>query len=226
MFPSSRAKKNIYSRRSQHLAPQPRRRRARRSRQTRRTKRCGSGSFHPRKLRTKPKKSKSDSNPARRFRQRFETRPLDLLNTLNEIAAKHGIGRTDLVENRLVGKKSRGAYETPGGTLLVKAHQRIGEASPSIARPRISSKALSLRYAELVYYGLWFAPLREALDGFFNVAQQRVTAPSASNCGRAPSTLRNALRLFRFTAPTSPVSPWAATTPKTPKALSIFSRCR
>ena len=81
--------------------------------------------------------------------------PVDLLNKLNEIAATHGIGRTDLVENRLVGMKSRGAYETPGGTLLVKA--------------------LANRYAELVYYGLWFSPLREALDGFFHVAQQRVT---------------------------------------------------
>jgi argininosuccinate synthase len=88
---------------------------------------------------------------------------VDLLNLLNEIAAKHGIGRTDLVENRLVGMKSRGAYETPGGTLLVKAHQELERLT------------LASRYAEIVYYGLWFSPLRAALDGFFNVAQQRVT---------------------------------------------------
>ncbi|HEX7698522.1 MAG TPA: hypothetical protein VF394_14035, partial [Candidatus Acidoferrum sp.] len=100
--------------------------------------------------------------------------PLDLLNTLNEIAAKHGIGRTDLVENRLVGMKSRGAYETPGGTLLVKAHQELERLTIDRETAHFQ-QALSLRYAELVYYGLWFAPLREALDGFFNVAQQRVT---------------------------------------------------
>src|SRR6266581_367790 len=100
--------------------------------------------------------------------------PVDLLNTLNEIAAKHGIGRTDLVENRLVGMKSRGAYETPGGTLLVKAHQELERLTVDRETAHFQ-QALSLRYAELVYYGLWFAPLREALDGFFNVAQQRVT---------------------------------------------------
>jgi len=85
---------------------------------------------------------------------------IELLNTLNDIAARNGVGRTDLVENRLVGMKSRGAYETPGGTLLETTHFQ---------------QALSVRYAELVYYGLWFAPLRDALDGFFNIAQQRVT---------------------------------------------------
>ncbi len=100
--------------------------------------------------------------------------PIELLNTLNEIAAKHGIGRTDLVENRLVGMKSRGAYETPGGTLLVMAHQELERLTVDRETAHFQ-QALSVRYAELVYNGLWFAPLREALDGFFNVAQQRVT---------------------------------------------------
>jgi argininosuccinate synthase len=100
--------------------------------------------------------------------------PIELLNTLNEIAAKHGIGRTDLVENRLVGMKSRGAYETPGGTLLVTAHQELERLTVDRETAHFQ-QALSVRYAELVYYGLWFSPLREALDGFFNVAQQRVT---------------------------------------------------
>jgi argininosuccinate synthase len=100
--------------------------------------------------------------------------PVDLLNTLNEAAAKHGIGRADIVENRLVGMKSRGAYETPGGTLLVTAHREL-EALTIDRETSHFQQALSLRYAELVYYGLWFSPLRTALDGFFNVSQQRVT---------------------------------------------------
>jgi argininosuccinate synthase len=100
--------------------------------------------------------------------------PVDLLNTLNEIAAKHGIGRTDIVENRLVGMKSRGAYETPGGTLLVTAHRELETLTVDRETAHFQ-QALALRYAELVYYGLWFSPLRAALDGFFKVSQQRVT---------------------------------------------------
>jgi argininosuccinate synthase len=100
--------------------------------------------------------------------------PVDLLNALNEIAAKHGVGRTDIVENRLVGMKSRGAYETPGGTLLITAHRELETLTVDRETAHFQ-QALSLRYAELVYYGLWFSPLRAALDGFFNVSQQNVT---------------------------------------------------
>ena len=99
---------------------------------------------------------------------------IELLNTLNDIAARNGVGRTDLVENRLVGMKSRGAYETPGGTLLVTAHRELERLTLDRETSHFQ-QALSVRYAELVYYGLWFAPLRDALDGFFNIAQQRVT---------------------------------------------------
>src|SRR5260370_830564 len=99
---------------------------------------------------------------------------VELLSTLNEVAAKHGIGRTDIVENRLVGMKSRGAYETPGGTLLVTAHREL-EALTVDRETAHFQQALSQRYAELVYYGLWFSPLRAALDGFFSASQQRVT---------------------------------------------------
>jgi argininosuccinate synthase len=97
-----------------------------------------------------------------------------LLEKLNAIAAAHGVGRIDLVENRLVGIKSRGAYETPGGTLLVTAHREL----ESLCLDRETShfqQQLALRYAELVYYGLWFTPLREALDAFFSATQRRVT---------------------------------------------------
>jgi len=96
-----------------------------------------------------------------------------LLDQLNAIAAAHGVGRIDLVENRLVGIKSRGAYETPGGTLLVAAHREL-EALCLDRETSHFQQMLALRYAELVYYGLWFTPLREALDAFFAKSQERV----------------------------------------------------
>jgi argininosuccinate synthase len=100
--------------------------------------------------------------------------PLALVDQLNEIAAANGVGRMDIVENRLVGMKSRGAYETPGGTLLVMAHREL--ESLSIDRETAHyQQLLSLRYAEMVYYGMWFTPLREALDSFFASSQRRVT---------------------------------------------------
>jgi argininosuccinate synthase len=97
-----------------------------------------------------------------------------LLDELNEIAAEYGVGRIDLVENRLVGIKSRGAYETPGGTLLVAAHREL-ETLCLDRETAHYSETLSLRYAELVYYGAWFTPQREALDAYFTEAQKRVT---------------------------------------------------
>jgi argininosuccinate synthase len=97
-----------------------------------------------------------------------------LLDELNKIAAAHGVGRIDLVENRLVGIKSRGAYEAPGGTLLVTAHREL-ETLCLDRETAHYSEILALRYAELVYYGLWFTPQREALDAYFTTAQQRVT---------------------------------------------------
>jgi argininosuccinate synthase len=100
--------------------------------------------------------------------------PLALLDKLNEIAAANGVGRMDIVENRLVGMKSRGAYETPGGTLLVTAHREL--ESLCLDRETLHyQQILALRYAEMVYYGMWFTPLREALDAFFAKSQQRVT---------------------------------------------------
>ncbi|HEX4074648.1 MAG TPA: argininosuccinate synthase [Candidatus Acidoferrales bacterium] len=100
--------------------------------------------------------------------------PLTLIEELNGIAAANGVGRMDIVENRLVGMKSRGAYETPGGTLLVNAHREL----ESLCLDRETAhyqQILSLRYAEMVYYGMWFTPLRESLDAFFTNSQKRVT---------------------------------------------------
>ncbi len=100
--------------------------------------------------------------------------PVALLDTLNDLAAANGVGRIDLVENRLVGMKSRGAYETPAGTLLVLAHREL-ETLCLDRETAHFAQGLSLRYAELVYYGLWFTQLRAALDAFFSSAQKRVT---------------------------------------------------
>jgi argininosuccinate synthase len=97
-----------------------------------------------------------------------------LIEQLNALAAAHGVGRIDLVENRLVGMKSRGAYETPGGTLLVLAHREL-EALCLDRETAHYAQIPALRYAEMVYYGLWFTALREALDAFFSKAQERVT---------------------------------------------------
>jgi argininosuccinate synthase len=97
-----------------------------------------------------------------------------LIETLNSLGGKHAIGQLDLVENRLVGIKSRGVYETPGGTILVEAHKTL--ESLTLDRETVHYKQqLALKYAEMVYYGQWFAPLRQALDAFVNVTQQNVT---------------------------------------------------
>jgi argininosuccinate synthase len=100
--------------------------------------------------------------------------PVELVTKLNEIGGRHGIGRCDLVENRLVGMKSRGVYETPGGTILYIAHREL--ESVCLDRETLHYKELiAQRYAELVYYGQWFTPLREALDAFVAKTQETVT---------------------------------------------------
>lgn len=97
-----------------------------------------------------------------------------LIEALNKLGGKHGIGQVDMVENRLVGIKSRGVYETPGGTILVTAHNAL--ESLTLDRETMHYKQqLALKYAELVYYGLWFCQLREALDAFVDVTQRNVT---------------------------------------------------
>jgi len=97
-----------------------------------------------------------------------------LIEQLNQLGGKHGIGQLDLVENRLVGMKSRGVYETPGGTILRAAHSRL--ETLTLDRETMHYKQqVALKYAELVYYGLWFSQLREALDAFVNVTQRNVT---------------------------------------------------
>jgi argininosuccinate synthase len=104
----------------------------------------------------------------------MEIGPVSLVELLNEIGARNAIGRTDIVENRFVGIKSRGCYETPGGTLLIAAHREL-EALCLERELAHYKQHVGLKYAELVYFGLWFTPLREALDAFVESTQKEIT---------------------------------------------------
>ncbi len=100
--------------------------------------------------------------------------PAEILRRLNALAGKHAIGRVDIVENRFVGMKSRGVYETPGGTILMHAHRQV--ESITMDRDLMHLRdSLIPRYAELVYYGFWYAPEREALQAFIDKSQSCVT---------------------------------------------------
>jgi len=100
--------------------------------------------------------------------------PISLISALNEIGGRHGVGRIDIVENRLVGMKSHGVYETPGGTILHEAHQALEQLC--LDKETLHYKEIvAHKYAELVYNGQWFTPLREALDAFVDVTQRNLT---------------------------------------------------
>jgi len=100
--------------------------------------------------------------------------PARLLAKLNDLGAKHGIGRVDIVENRYVGMKSRGVYETPGGTILHTAHRALESITMDREVLRLRDSLIP-RYAEMVYYGYWFAPEREVLQKTIDAAQRNVT---------------------------------------------------
>ncbi len=103
-----------------------------------------------------------------------EMKVADIVTTLNELGGKHGIGIVDIVENRVVGMKSRGVYETPGGTILYEAHQQLEELI--LDRDTYALKAdLGSKFAQIVYEGKWFTPLREAVQAFIKSTQEYVT---------------------------------------------------
>jgi argininosuccinate synthase len=103
-----------------------------------------------------------------------ELKPVELVDTLNEIGARNGVGIADMVENRLVGMKSRGVYETPGGTILYKAHTEL--ESITLDRATLHYKEMvAVRFAELVYDGCWYTPLRASLSAFVDKTQETVT---------------------------------------------------
>lgn len=100
--------------------------------------------------------------------------PLEIVRRLNMIAGKHGIGRVDLVENRFVGMKSRGVYETPGGTILLHAHRQLETLTMDRDLMHLRDSLIP-RYAELIYYGFWYAPEREALQALIDRSQETVS---------------------------------------------------
>jgi len=100
--------------------------------------------------------------------------PADVIRALNKLGGKHGIGRVDIVENRFAGMKSRGVYETPGGAILMHAHRQV--ESLTLDRDLMHLRdGLIPKYAELIYYGFWFAPEREALQALIDDSQKNVT---------------------------------------------------
>ena len=100
--------------------------------------------------------------------------PAEIIRSLNSIAGKHGIGRVDLVENRFVGMKSRGVYETPGGTILLHAHRQLETLTMDRDLMHLRDSLIP-RYAELIYYGFWYAPERQALQALIDESQKTVS---------------------------------------------------
>jgi argininosuccinate synthase len=100
--------------------------------------------------------------------------PAQIIRNLNTIAGRHGIGRVDLVENRFVGMKSRGVYETPGGTILLHGHRQLETLTMDRDLMHLRDSLIP-RYAELIYYGFWYAPEREALQAFIDQSQEKIS---------------------------------------------------
>ncbi|MCZ6696936.1 MAG: argininosuccinate synthase [Acidobacteria bacterium] len=131
---------------------------------------------------------------------------VDLVDRLNRIAGEHGIGRADLVENRLIGIKSRGVYETPAGTVLQQAHRELESLCLDRATAH-EKQGIAARYAQIVYDGLWYTPLRTALDAFVDATQEHVTGRvslrlcrgTLTICGRSADRSRYDQRLGSFT---------------------------
>ena len=112
----------------------------------------------------------------------------ELVSALNTIGGRHGVGRIDLVEDRLIGMKSRGIYETPGGTLLYTAHSELEQLV--LDRRTLAAKdSVAPRYADLVYEGRWWTTEREAYDAFVNVTQERVTGSVTLRCYKGNITV-------------------------------------
>src|SRR5690606_38292282 len=119
--------------------------------------------------------------------------PATILAKLNELGARHGIGVLDLVENRFVGMKSRGVYETPGGTILLEAHRGSEQITLDAGAGHLKDSIMP-RYAELIYNGFWFSPEREALQALIDKTQDHATATARGKLykGRASTVARRA----------------------------------
>ena len=123
--------------------------------------------------------------------------PATLLTALNALGRKHGIGRLDLVENRFVGMKSRGMYETPGGEIYAQAHRGIEQLTLDRGAAHLKDELMP-RYAELIYNGLWYSPEREMLQAAIDLSQERVNGTVRLKLykGRADVVVANPLIAF------------------------------
>ncbi len=117
-----------------------------------------------------------------------ELEPVALMERVNEIGGRHGVGRVDIVENRFLGMKSRGVYETPGFTLLLHAHRAVESITLDREVHHLRDELIP-RYAEMVYNGLWFSPEREALQSFMDTVQQRVNGEARLKLYKGQATV-------------------------------------
>ena len=131
--------------------------------------------------------------------------PVSLVRKVNSLAGQHGFGRLDIIENRVVGIKSREIYETPGLLLLIRAHQELESLTLTADVLRLKNQ-LEREWADLVYQGFWFSPLKDALDGFFEPTQNQV-----NGCVRIRLYKGNAIILGRNSNTNSLYMPTMAT---------------
>ena len=154
-------------------------------------------------------------------------RPATLLATLNDLGRDNGIGRIDLVENRFVGMKSRGVYETPGGTILLAAHRAIESITLDRGAAHLKDELMP-RYAELIYNGFWFSPEREMLQALIDKSQEHVEGEVRLKLykGNVIVTGRESAEVALFAQRSSPSrTTRAPTTRRTPRASSSSTRC-
>ena len=147
--------------------------------------------------------------------------PAALLTRLNELGRDNGIGRLDLVENRFVGMKSRGVYETPGGTILLAAHRAIESITLDRGAAHLKDELMP-RYAELIYNGFWFSPEREMLQALIDKSQEHVERHGAAQALQGQRHRRSAARAPNslYSRRSSPSRTTRPTTRRTPKASS------
>ena len=150
----------------------------------------------------------------------------EIIMKLNELGAKHGIGICDIVENRVVGMKSRGVYETPGGTILYEAHQQLEELVLDRATTEVK-KDMGNKLSQVVYEGKWFTPLREAIQAFVESTQEYVTGEVKFNFTKVTSSKPEQLHRTHFTMSLLQASQLVTfMTTTTLTDLSICSDCR
>ena len=154
-----------------------------------------------------------------------EMKVSDIIRTLNKLGAKHGIGIVDIVENRVVGMKSRGVYETPGGTILMEAHQQLEELI--LDRDTYAEKIdMGNKMAQIVYEGKWFTPLREAVQAFVEKTQEYVTGEVKFKLSRAisskPAQLLLTLSTMKALLPSQPAICMTTTMQKASSTCSDF----